>query len=351
MIEQHYNSLSVKVFFALIATWLMIGSTRVCAQRLTAEVVELDSLMFPEQEALIGTIDDLDIGTDGDIFIVDRLGQQVFGFSKDGKLKVKVSPEVCDPGFSFTPWALSVNRSYMFLQNDGPWGFLFHSDGRCLSNVDDNYLMLLKAGLTANNRLFGILRGFGERPYKLVVADIDGRTIKEMEIPDSDFTVADKFIEGGGLAAKGDIYYFAPSVSPVLYELNMENNSVTKIDISKKINLDTPSEDLPAGDINPAFVQQASQIVLGRDINRGVYIIEDKYLFVQYSHASKTGGDWKWLIYDLENEEVQTVQESSFGLFRIIDDEGYRLIQPPLDNDNNLPNPYFKKYKLNIRSN
>ena len=111
---------------------------------------------------LIAEIKSLDVAPDGRMLVVDLIGRQALLFDPDGKLLALLDPSVCHPGFEVRP----VNATFsgdqsIFLNNAGPWGYRFTSEGSCLGNVDADYAMVVHSGfqdVDAQGDLFGLYR-------------------------------------------------------------------------------------------------------------------------------------------------------------------------------------------------
>ncbi len=295
---------------------------------------------------LISEIKSLDVGPDGRMLVVDLLGGQALLFGPAGELLVLLDPSVCHPGFEVRPVnARFLGSESIFLNNAGPWGYRFTSDGRCLGSVDTDYAMVVHSGfqdVDEQGDLFGLYRF----PDKQVIRHMDtsGKTVSEFVLPPSAYPIAIDRIGMGGLVVDDSHIFYAGSVEREILKLTRDGTVVARMSHRSRwfrdVRKDLPD---PKTDGTQAFVTASGALFGNTTLIVDLFELSSETLLVQYSNGSRGSG------YQVFTKEGVVVAQELGVRHRFLHGSNglvYRVVQPDLDDAGQLPNPYIEVYEF-----
>ena len=295
---------------------------------------------------LIAGIKSLDVAPDGRMLVVDWIGSQAFLFDPDGKLLALLDPSICHPGFEVRPVnAKFVGDQSIFLNNAGPWGYRFTSEGSCLGNVDPDYTMVVHSGfqdVDAQGDLFGLYRF----PDKQVIRHMNasGKTLHEIVLPSSAYPTATDKLGMGGLVVDGTHMFYAGSVETQILKMTRDGAIVAKISDRSSWFRDV-SKDLP--DLKSvglrAYMKASGDLHKSSTLTQDLFELTDQTLLVQYANGSR---GWGYQVFTKDGvllaEELGVSRRFEHGGNGLV----YRVVQPDLDDAGQLPNPYIEVYQF-----
>ncbi len=306
---------------------------------------DLDSVQ--QEPLLIAQIRSLDVGANGQMLIVDMLGQQAFLFSPGGNLLAVLDPSVCHPGFEVRPvHAKFLADQSIFLSNAGPWGYRFTPGGGCKGSVDPDYTLSAHAGFLHADPEGGLV-GLYRFPDKQIIRymDASGKTLQEITLPASDYPNATSRMAMGGIVTNGTHLFYAGVAEPNILKLTRDGSVVSRIAHRTAWFRDV-SQDLPEVDRSnlAASVQASGRLRAASTLTSNLFDLTDHTIMVQYIDADRGRG------YQVFTKEGQLIAQELGIRVRFKHGAGglvYRVVQPDLDDRGELPNPYLEVYQFN----
>jgi len=302
------------------------------------QIVYEGDIVFPS-EILISTIDQIVQVPNGNLYIVDRLGQAVHYVSLSGNLIHTLSLKNCDPGRNFTPYWLSSDGEMTFVLNGGPAGYLFDSSGKCLGRVSDQYYPL-RLQISSGSGIMGLTNTTDPtKPLGIIKATIKGETTDITHLPFGEYPAANRRIATGGLVATKWATYFSPPADPVIYRIDLEGR-VSEIKVDNLFNYKRPTGDMHAGGPGPELFASFKHF-RNATTNMGIFDSGVGLLVAQYFTRP---GRWDRLWFDGEMGAVSWAESDTLGFTYMSDGMAFRVRQPDVREDGTIPNPYLEKY-------
>ncbi len=297
-----------------------------------------EAVIHLSEEVLIGTISTLDIGKNRDLLIVDKVARKVWIFDHEGNFKNELHPEQCHPGFQMNPLdAKYAGDRFILMTNAGPWGYRFKIDGTCLGGLHRDFLAPMQLTLDDQGFFWAF---FGERGGYFVHMDSTGKKLLQFDTVDEDFPNLVYRVRGGGSFATDEFVYYASVADQKIYKYDRSGRLVQTIGRTPKRHR-APPQDLPSGVSKRLFT--VLQEVMGQStLTFGLFPLDEDLIMLQYKHGREGFG------FQVYNRQGRLLAED-FGMqYQFITaKEGrvYRVVQPELDADGTLPNPFIEVYR------
>lgn len=305
------------------------------------ELVEIVRFDKPDT-LLIAGIDQIDRDEAGRWLVTDPVGEQILLFDSDGALLASLDPRNCHPGFIFRPsGARFAGNEVIFILNSGDvWGYRFTTEGACLGSADRDFTTARFFDIDPTGALYGAYI-WPERALKIMSST--GKTLGKFPLPPSRFRNASKWFADGGLIADGKHLFYAQSPDLEILQYALNGTLIEKISlktISKRSSwFRSPRKDLPP---------DTARLFPGLKDWRAtapstLFELTDQMLMVQYVNDERGTG------YQVFTKDGMLVAEE-LGLKSLFlhGESGlvYRPIQPRLDGQGELPNPYVEVYRF-----
>lgn len=308
--------------------------------------MKVKTLRFSPDTLLIATIDQMDVDPTGRILVVDQRNKEAHLFDSAGTLQASLDPTICHPGFTFNPLTASFSGDkFIFVQNSGGggWGFRFTTDGECLGRAHPEYTANRDSAIDPSGILYDITHDDSNLSNRVLrQMDSAGKKVATFSIPPAKLPNASRRVRGGGLIADGEHIFFASAVEADVLKLALDGTLVGEIELDHR-SLRFPRRDLPPDPA--AFLQEFGK--WGRDITTlgGFFELTDQALYIQYHGRKGKGG------YQVISKEGELIAEEmglppmpkflhgEYGLL-------YRVIQPRLESEGELANPYIEVYRF-----
>ncbi len=292
---------------------------------------------------LIATIDHMDVDPAGRILLVDQISRQVLLFDSTGTLLASLDPTACHPGFTFHPITAHFGGdTFIFIQNSIPWGFRFTSEGDCLGSTDKDFVGDRFFDIDPAGTLYGSYPGRPDPTQRtLRRMSSTGEKLEEFPMPPSKYPVATKGVVGGGLIADGEYLFYASAPERDILKFSLDGTLLDRIS-QRSAWFRFPSQDLPAN------VQQRLMNFgkWARNIttNGGLFELTDQTLMVQYNNKDRGGG---YQVFSKDGVLIAEELGTKLILFlHAANGLVYRVVQPRLDDQGALPNPYLEVYRF-----
>ena len=298
------------------------------------ETVKLDE---PDTLLLAG-INQIDIGPAGRWLVTDRLGEQVLLLDSTGMLQASLDPSVCHPGFEFTPVKSRFGSDeVIFIATSGNhWGYRFTSEGQCLGSVDPEFALPKFLDIDPIGRVYSAYAY--PDGMKLKHMSATGTNLDEIPLPPSKFPNATRRYDQGGLVADGTHIYYAPAPEPEILKLSLDGKLLMRI--SKRSSwFRSPAKDL-SPDVAGLF---AAMKDFNASIPWSLFELTDQLLMIQYTNRERGTG------YQVFTKDGALVaEELGLNMLFVHGANGrvYRSVQPGLDAQGELPNPYIEVYEF-----
>ncbi len=287
---------------------------------------------------LLAGINQIDIGPAGEWLVTDQLGDQVLLFDSTGVLQASLDPSICHPGFRFKPEGARFGSSeFIFIVTYGNyWGYRFTPDGQCLGSVDLDFTLPRYFDIDPAGKVYGAF--FYPGGAVLHHMSATGKTIKEVPLPLSKYPNAANRLDTGGLVADGAHIFYTRVPEPEILKLSLDGSLLTRI--SKRSSwFRDPPRDLPA-DVAGVF---AAMKDFNASIPSSLFELTDQLLMIQYTNRERGTG------YQVFTKDGTLVAEE-LGLNSLFvhgaNGRVYRAVQPRLDAQGELPNPYVEVYEF-----
>ena len=291
------------------------------------------------EEVLIGEVTSLDVGKNGDLLIADGLGQALWIFDKDGALKKEISPEACHPGFTMRPIEAHYAQDlYILLSNSGPPGYRFNTDGSCLSSMHYEFLPPKSFSFDDQGHIYGIYSY--PSGYRLVVMDEQGKKIHHFDLVEEPFPIIATRVEGSGVHYQdGHIFYVSVAI-PALHKYS-EEGELEEVYQVRPTFYRPIKRDLPDFSNPRSFFKAFVQIKKESTLVVNFYSLDADKFMLQYLNGSEMG----FQIVDVQGNVLAEYLGLDFPFFLAKDGLAYRVVQPDLDEQGHLSNPFIEVYR------
>lgn len=302
------------------------------------EASKIKTIKFDES-ILLGDISFLDIDDKKNLLLTDRVSQNVFLFSENGKLINTLSTEKCTPGFNWNPQKAYFNRQGgIVVINNAPWGYRFKSDGNCLTGMNLYFLPPLHLAFKED----GIMIGYYilDDGNHLKIMSKSGKEMKKIGTFPNGFKNLISRFEGGGLITdENDNIYQLNVNSPKVFKYSKDGVLIYDF-MNRPSYLRLVDEDI-SEDPSKHFKQINN--LANKTLSLGLFLLDKHKILVLLSKNKNIGmevynTDGKYL---LKREIIidKMILAAKDGLI-------YVSVQPPLDSEGKLPNPFIEIYKL-----
>ena len=332
--------------FACLALLSTVVVSCVDAQDLSPAELQyfkkVGTITFDQPETLlIASIEHLDVDASGRLLVTDPMGEQVFLFDSTGTLLATLDPRICHPGFEFSPIsAMFGGNDFIFLANSSPWGYRFTSDGDCLGSVDPSFDLPSFMDIDPT----GILYGIEEGPFwEVRRMSATGKQLESFSVPQPKFPNASSRFADGGIVADGSHIFYAWGPEPVVVKYSLGGTLLERIQ-DRDSYFQSARRDLPA-ELSPELF--AALRNWNGTITRTIFELTDQMIMVQYLNGERGTG---YQVFT-KNGELVAEELGIGGRFFIHGGFGlaYGLVQPELDDNGELPNPYLNVYRFVAR--
>jgi len=168
-----------------------------------------------------------------------------------------------------------------------------------------------------------------------------GKMIDEVELPPSKHPNAESRMRMGGLFIDGAHIFYAPATAQHVLKLTRDG-VVTATIAHRNSWFRSIKEDLPAK-LTPDFFKRVGSLFKNSTITESIFALSDQHFMVQYRNAGRGFG---YQVFTMDGDFV--VEETGID-FLFMHAEGglaYRVVQPELDEQGELPNPYLEVYRF-----
>ncbi len=169
-----------------------------------------------------------------------------------------------------------------------------------------------------------------------------GKTLEVFSLPPPKFPNASDRLGSGGLVADGTHLFYAQSPGPDILKFALDGTIVGRI--SKRSSwFRSPRRDLPP-DITPQFWKAFREWTATS--TESIFELSDQTLMIQYFNGER-GAGYQIFTKDgaLVAEELGLKTVFLHGEYGLV----YRPVQPALDGQGELPNPYVEVYQFVAR--
>ncbi len=289
---------------------------------------------------LIAQIEYLDIDAAGRFLVTDILGEQVLLFDSTGSLQASLDSSVCEPGFTFSPESAHFrgDESIFVLNSGDHWGYRFNKDGTCLGKVDREFDNPRFLAIDPAGTLYG---AYVRPTLEMRRMSATGETLSSFSIPKGEFPNANNRLDEGGLVADGTHLFYAAATEPAIMKFALDGTLVGRI--SKRSSwFRSPRRDLPR-DLSPKLFEALREWE-STTTTWSLFELTDETLLIQYFSGERGIG------YQVFSKDGTLVaEELDYGRRPIVHGENglvYFVMQPGLDSQGDLPNPYVEIYRF-----
>lgn len=290
----------------------------------------------------IGMIQSLDANQNGDIIITDFQVAQAIVINSNGKLKVKLTPEPCNPGFHWSPVKAVFIDNYIYIINASPWGYKFDLNGNCIGEMSKSFLPpYILSGLDKNH-LIGYYALEGNQSLK--VLDTEGNEKSSFGIFPEEYKNFIFRVEGGGLVVdKYKNIYQMNITSPTIYKYNKTGKLLNTFknypDRFVKLKKDLSPDAM-------TMIKETGEAFKYVSLALGLFMLNDSTLLMKVKDGR---GKYKLLLLNLEfellHDEAFVIKEDL-----ILAKNGYLyFVKDEVMNHGDYINPKIVIYKMKLR--
>lgn len=298
--------------------------------------VELDNTV------IIGSVDKLAIGPDGEFLVTDYAARQVMLFDSSGALLARLDPAECHPGFTMSPIDAFFTSARIFLVNSGPWGFLFDQRGQCMVPPHDSFRAMPLLSWDGKN----IIYGYSGRD-QITIMDAHGRSIRSVSLPGSAkarFPEIEQRVLGGGLVANSASLFFARVSDYRIIKIDVERTGLQSFGRQPRQYTSIQS-DLPSA-VSDRLFESIRRLMADRTITTSLLALSEDLLMIQFKHGLQGRGYQIWTTRgDLIAEHHDSIKDHRF-FDQLHNGSAYRVVQPEPTDSGVLPNPVIQVYSF-----
>lgn len=322
----------------IIVIFLFFTQTMFSQKFIKVKEVKLD------KDLLIGNVWTMDVDDDGNFIINDQIAREIYLLNSKGKLREKLSPLKCDPGFSWRPFDVKkLTNGKILVLNSGPWGFLFNADGSCFGNLDNSFIA--PAQITSQtNGLVGYNTIEFQNKYDcyLNIMDHRGIEIKRFGIFPEKYRAMITRLDRGGLFcdSENNIYHSNPT-DAVIYKYNPKGELLKEIECKPGYYIGvTP---VLSNNIAPfVMIKKLVETIKNETLIENIFLLDVDKILVVISHRGKFSN----MVLSLNGDFIYEEKEFSTRKFKCAKNGfAYKVIQPE-SSDDAIPNPVIEVYKF-----
>jgi len=303
---------------------------------------------------VIGEVTRLDVGSNGNLLIVDGLSHKTWLFDREGNLIKDIDPSERDfPGVKWLPQRARFGQNNIILIqiSRSRHLFLFDQQGEFMKAIPTRSPFQYRDFVISAK---GYIYGYSTLLYEFAIKKINfqGKVLAKGGIFPKKYKnfISRSSLLGGGLVidSKGNIYQYNPC-GPEIYKLSPD------LRLLKTFHRNPPyykrlARDFPDFRGDPAaFINESNRLLSQATLTFSLHLLRDSLLVVQYLKFGKKGGFYLD-ICDLEgNYYTQNPIVYRQPIRAAQGDCVYRVFQPQPDAEGHLPNPVIQEYRLNIR--
>ena len=231
---------------------------------------------------LVGNFSSLSVNSQGNMVVADRNAKEVFWFDAKGKLVSELDPEICHPGYSWSPMraAFSDDGSVM-VTNNGPFaGFQFGIEGDCIGRMD-----LKSWGPKGVALSEGRVYVYDSKPETWSIYHVDSDGTQDTVISSDDFALYNSRIGGGTsdlIAIDGHQLILSQRQSAFTTLVDINEASVTQIGGTP--DYFRPIEDsIVEGTVTTEDIfREIRRISEGKSRSMGIHLLSSKMVLQQH---------------------------------------------------------------------
>ena len=291
---------------------------------------------------LIAEISALDVGDNGDLLIVDGLSRKIWIFDDDGDVRGELAPEACHPGFTLRPIeAQYASTDYILLTNSGPPGYRFNEDGSCLGRLHHEFLPPRTFDFDDQGYIYGAYPYSLEGPsFQIVVMDAEGKRVRRFDLAKEAFPHLAVRTEGGGVIYQNGYVFHTSVAAPIIYKYTLDGKLEQTYSVKPRF-YRSLKEDLPASASSPNFFKKVARIKRESTLIIDFWALDHDKLMLLYLN----GGEIGFQVVSTEGVVLAEYAGLAFPFIHAQNGLAYRVIQPELDDQGELPNPYLEVYR------
>ena len=211
-----------------------------------------------------------------------------------------------------------------------------------MGSADADYSAHRAFDIDPTGTLYGVYPGRPDWPRILRRMSPTGKTLGEFPMPPSKYPNAVRRMGGGGFIADGEHLFYASAPERDILKFSTDGTLAGKIS-PRGSWFRFPRRDLPS-DVQGSL-REFGKWSQNITTIYGLFELTDQALMVQYNGSERGGG------YQVFTKEGVLVAEELgikplvfflHGKYGLV----YRVVQPRLDNQDYLPNPYLEVYRF-----
>lgn len=297
-----------------------------------------ETVIHLSEEVLIGAVSTLDIGKNGDLLIVDKVARKVWLFDRKGNFKKELRPEPCHPGFRMNPLdARYAGDRFILMTNAGPWGYRFKIDGTCLGGLHREFRAPMQLALDDQGFIWAF---YGERGGYLAQMDSSGKKLLQFDTVNEGFPNLIYRVHGGGIFATDAFVYYAGVADQKIYKYDGSGRLVQTIGRTPRRHR-APPRDLPPG-VSKQLFRVVGEVMGQSTLTFGLFPLDENLIMLQYKHGREGFG---FQVFDRQGRLLAEDFGMQYQLITAKEGRVYRVVQPELEADGALPNPFIEVYR------
>lgn len=298
--------------------------------------------IYLSEKLLIGDITTLDVNSERNLLVVDKIGNSVYLFNSKGALLKNLSIEKCNPGINWRPFEAKFDKNgNILILNSNPWGFRFDSNGNCIGRLDLSFIAPLHTAFLRSGEMVGYYNIIPNVNYLLILDKYGKEKIKFGKFP-KEYQKLIYRLEGGGLITDDN---------DNIYQINVSRPDIFKYDKTGKFIKsfkNVPShyrkieKDLSSYDPLQSL-KELPKLLIDKTIPIDLFLLAPDKIMVQLVHNKNyiiqifnVDGDYLLKAEIIVDRKVICAKD---GLI-------YFISQPKPDKKGKLPNPIIEIYKL-----
>ena len=294
------------------------------------------------EDVLIAEISSLDVGDNGDLLIVDGISRKIWIFNDDGDVRSELDPEACHPGFMLLPMeAQYAPTGYILLTNSGLPGYRFNVDGSCLGRLHREFTPPRSFSFDDHGYIYGAHHSSSERlAFQIVIRDAEGKKVRHFDLAKEAFPYLVGQTEGGGVVYQNGYLFHVSVAAPIIYKYTPDGELEQTYSVKPKFYRPL-KEDFPAVASSPNFFKKVGQIFRESTLITDFWALDHEKLLLLYVNDEGVG----FQVVSTEGVVLAEYLGMDFPFIHAQNGLAYRVIQPELDEQGELPNPYLEVYR------
>ncbi len=247
---------------------------------------QFENTILLSDEVLLGGINSMDIGPNGNLLVTDMLSREVVLFAESGEMLKQLSVEPCHPGINWAPMmARFTPNGNILVVLAGQPGFYFSGSGVCIERMDETFWPPRLLDFTSKGNLLGLYI----YPPESIIATMNpsGQELTRFGGSKKKIGITRRIIAGGLLTDNQDFVYVLYPFIPHVYKYDLSGKLVRLL--GQRPSYYREVSDVGIHESDPMMMEALSERMDAASSSGKIFMLTENVLLVLYLNQYKLG--------------------------------------------------------------